>query len=439
MPQYSGHENQPHTVMPDLPDDPYGRDPDLYPPVQDYGSFESRNTPSFEANFQPDSVNDIVINSRYSELPSAEEQPARPRRQRAGHRLHDGHPQQTRAAQKLEVIYDIDEVPARSTPPQKRPQPRPHHQRRDEVVETSLQAQAIPADVVTGVGAASDRRASRSSAHSNENSAWQWRPVVLPGLRDILEQCVPTMVMALSTLAALITIDLIPMLDGVWAFIVMTPSIALYYFADSTIHPLWKRSALLNLVAVGVFYPLLIVRQSYLRVPFVEWSNGTLSMPLISTLTVVILMALLALAAAGMSQDDPEYAGVLFLPAAMLVPFFAGASEIVSLRTALIIATVVFAMSSILTVIASMLSGSYPLLVAPIALALEFLVLPLSDGSPIFPTGAGVASKLLFFLLVAATVGFTVSMPSLATWVRSVRDMVRYDMTDFPGTSAAHR
>jgi hypothetical protein len=148
-------------------------------------------------------------------------------------------------------------------------------------------------------------------------------------------------------------------------------------------------------------------------------------MPLLATFTISVLLLLLALAAAWMSLDDPEYAGVLFLPAALLVPFFAGATEIVSLRLALIIAALVFLASSVLTVIASMLPGSYPLLVAPVALALEFLVLPLSDSVPIFPIGAGMASKLLFFVVLAATVGLTIAMPSLAAWVGSVRDLVK--------------
>ena len=234
----------------------------------------------------------------------------------------------------------------------------------------------------------------------------------------------PTLIMAFSALLGLIVIERVPSMEGLWAPIVIAPSVAFYLLADKQVHPMWRRSALMNLAAVGVFYPLLIVRQSYLRVPYVEWGNGTLTMPLVSTLTIVVLLAGIAIAAAVMSQDDPEYAGVLFVPAALLVPFFAGATEIVSLRTALIVAVGVFLASSVLTIVASMLPGSYPMLVAPVALAIEFFILPLSDSVPIFPMGAGTAAKLLFFVVLATTVGLTTAMPSLAGWVRQVKDLV---------------
>ena len=256
---------------------------------------------------------------------------------------------------------------------------------------------------------------------------------MLPSFRQMLEQAWPMLVMALSLLMGLVVIDRAPSLEGLWAPIVLAPSVALFLLADKQVHPLWRRVAFINLIICGVFYPLLIVRQSYLRVPYVEWGNGTLRMPMVSTITIVILLAAIALAAAWMSQDDPEYAGVLYLPAALLVPFFAGATEIVSLRTALIVAAGVFLAASVLTIVASMLPGSYPMLVAPIALALEFMILPLSDGVPIFPLGAGMASKLLFFVVLATTVGFTIAMPSLAGWVRQVRDIVR--SVDHPGAA----
>lgn len=440
MPQHSGQNDQPHTIMPDLPGDPYGRDTDLYPPVQEFMRFDYWAESNLDANFDQQSADDLVVHNRFSELPNQpQRESARPARRRAGHRLQDGHPQQMRSAnsEPLTIVYDINDAPAQQPQRTNAPRRRPRA-RRDEVVETSIQTSAVPADLVTSVGT-QPRRRQRQHTQRQNNGAWKWSPIVLPSLREMLEQCVPTLVMAFSLLFAIVMIERFTFLTGIWALFVLAPSVALYAFADSAVHPLWKRSALLNLAAVGVFYPLLIVRQSYLRVPFVEWGNGTLTMPLMSTLTVVLVLGALALAAAWMSVDDPEYAGVLFLPAAMLVPFFAGATEIVSLRTALIIATFVFLASSVLTVIASMLPGAYPMLVAPAALALEFFLLPLVDSSPIFPTGAGTASKLLFFVLLATTVGLTVGMPSLANWVRTVRDLVRYGTGESPNVRRAIR
>lgn len=423
MSHRSDRDNQFNPIMPDLPGDPYGRDTDLYPPVPDFPGYDYWEESNFDGDFDSERyAPDLVIHDRYSELPggtaSDEDHVAdpgpQPRRKPYRERR-----RQAQMAATGDIIYD-DVLPDEHIPSSRESS---RKRSSDRVTGTTLQAAAMPADMVIGTRGASRGSASRSRSGGG-SSSWGWSRIVMPSFSQILEQAVPTLVMAFSLLLGLIIIDRVPSFEGLWAPIVLAPSTLLFVFADKQVHPMWRRCALINLGAVGVFYPLLIVRQSYLRVPYVEWGNGTLQMPMASTLTIVVLLGFIAVGAAWMSQDDPEYAGVLFLPAALLVPFFAGATEIVSLRTALIIAAGVFIAASVLTVIASMLPGAYPMLVAPVALALEFLVLPLSDSVPIFPLGAGMASKLLFFVVLATTVGFTVAMPSLAAWVRQVRDLV---------------
>lgn len=423
-------DNRNNSDMPDLPGDPHGRDKDLYPPMRDFPAFDYWD----EANFEPDfsterEQRDIVIDDRFSQIPSVSQQRGM---------LDDGpQPRRARYQQRMEVVSDLPAVQPtrkRQVPPQQRRRPRPAPSpRSDTVTGTTLRAEAISADVLTGTRAAAQPMVRRQPRRRSGNPAWRWTPITLPTPRQMLEQAVPALVMAFSLVLALVVIQRLQMLELLWAPIVLAPSVALVFLSDRKLHPLWYKVSLINLATVGVFYPMIIVRQSYLRVPFVEWGNGTLTMPVLSTLTVVFLLFVLAIIAGWMSADDPEYAGILFLPAAMLVPFFAGATEIVSLRTALLIATGVFVVVGILTIVASMLPQNYPLLVAPIALALEFFVLPLSDSAPIFPLGAGAASKLLFFVLLASTVGFTIGMPSIAAWVRQVRNMVVSAMAE-PGT-----
>ena len=425
MSHRSDRDQQFDSAMPDLPGDPYGRDSDLYPPVSEFPHYDYWDESNFDGDFDSERyAPDLVIHDRYSELPGVEAQLSveqdrvtdpgpQPRRKPYRERRREA-----QMAATGEIIYE-DILPQRRNTPGSR-------ERGDRVTNTLLQAAAVPSDVVTGTRSTPRSRSNRRSSRGGGGSAsWGWSRIVMPSFRQMLEQALPTLVMAFSLLLGLVVILRVPALEGLWAPIVLAPSVVLFMLADKQVHPMWRRCALMNLGAVGVFYPLLIVRQSYLRVPYVEWGNGTLQMPIVSTITIVILLGIIALAAAWMSQDDPEYAGVLFLPAALLVPFFAGATEIVSLQTALIIAAGVFIAASVLTIIASMLPGSYPMLVAPVALALEFLVLPLSDSVPIFPLGAGTASKLLFFVVLATTVGLTVAMPGLAAWVRQVRDLVK--------------
>lgn len=414
----------PHSpIMPDLPGDPYGRDSDLYPPVPEFPRYDFWDESNFDGDFDSERyAPDLVIEDRFSELPaSTTKSPIQEDRvqEPAPRRRTPYRERRTRLqASAMDIVYDDDAVSDR--------RPARRSNRGDSVTGTSLHAAAVPADMVTGTRHRTRRRRTAHARSGNGN--WGWSRVVLPSFRQMLEQAWPSLVMALSFLLGLFVIDRAPSMEGLWAPIVLAPSVVLYWLADKQVHPLWRRVAFMNLMVCGVFYPLLIVRQSYVRVPYVEWGNGTLQMPVIATITIVVLLAAIAMAAAWMSQDDPEYAGVLYLPAALLVPFFAGATEIVSLRTALIVAASVFLATSVLTIIASILPGSYPMLVAPVALALEFMILPLADGVPIFPLGAGTASKLLFFVILATTVGFTIAMPSLAGWVRQVRDIVRaYD------------
>lgn len=246
----------------------------------------------------------------------------------------------------------------------------------------------------------------------------------MPQPRQMLEQALPNLLLCVTAIGVLFLMPYLPFGLPLWAPLVLLPMLALLSFSNTKVHPMWSRAALVNLVTVGAFFPVVIVRQSVLRVPFVEWGNGTLAMPVMATAGVLLLLGLIALGSAFLCEEDPEYAGIVFLPAALLVPFFAGATEITSLSTAFFVLAAIYLASALLTVVASMLPGAFPTLVAPIALALEFLVLPMAGNTPIFPVGAGLSAKLMFFALLFVAVGLTISVPMMAVWVRQVRRIV---------------
>ncbi len=285
---------------------------------------------------------------------------------------------------------------ARPEPVVKRPP-----SRQDRVLEQPrMRASAVTGDVITSIRPAEHVSPSRPRARRQRNPAWRWESIVMPQPRQMVVQAWPSLLMAISVLGTLAVIGFIPGGLPLWAPMILVPTLVLLLRADHARHPVWGRAALVNLAVVGAFFPLMIVRQSFMRVPFVEFGNGTLVMPVAATVLVIGGMAVIALAAAFLSQEDPEYAGMLFLPAAMLVPLFAGANEITGLSTALLILGVIYLAVGGLTVIASMLPAAFPTLVAPVALALEFFVLPVSEGAPIFPLGAGMSAKLLFFAVL---------------------------------------
>jgi hypothetical protein len=286
-----------------------------------------------------------------------------------------------------------------------------------------MRAESATADFVTNIRPA---RAERPSAsRRRRNPAWSWTSLVLPQPLPVLEQALPNLVMAATAVIILLIGAVAPLGIPLWAPSLMLPTLGLYALANRSVHPMWRRAALVNLATVGAFFPFLIVRQSALRVPFVEFGNGTLLVPLVSTVAVVFLLVALAITSAVLCEEDPEYAGIVFLPAAMLVPVFAGTTEITSLTTAITVAAGIYLVSAVLTVVASMLPGAYPTLVAPVAIALEFLVLPLSGSTPIFPVGAGISAKLLFFVVVFVAVGLSIAVPMLSVWTRRVHRIVQ--------------
>lgn len=233
------------------------------------------------------------------------------------------------------------------------------------------------------------------------------------------------MVMAFSLLAVVGIASFAPLGVPLWAAGVFIPTVLFAWLADAILHPHWRRVALINIVTMATAFPMLVVRQSVLGIPFVDQGNGTLLAPTVATAAVILVLILLAVTCAVLSQEDPEYAGVVFMPAALLVPFLAGQTEILGLADGLIICAGIFLTSALLTVLASMLPGIYPALVAPLAIAVEFILLTLVREASIFPIGAGTAAKVLFFVVVIVTVALSIIVPLLSQWIRHITKMMQ--------------
>lgn len=237
---------------------------------------------------------------------------------------------------------------------------------------------------------------------------------------QIVQEALPNVVMAVSALLVVGLASFAPLGVPIWAAGVFLPTVLLAWLANATLHPHWRRTSLVNLATMAAVFPALVVRQSVLRIPFVDGGNGTLMAPTVATASVIVVLVLLAAASAVLSQEDPEYAGVVFLPAALMVPFLAGQTELLSLRSGLLICTGIFVTGAGLTVLASMFSGAFPMLIAPTAIAMEFVLLTLFRDTSIFPIGSGTAAKILFFVVVIVTVALAIAVPLLSQWIRQV-------------------
>ncbi|HEU0165269.1 MAG TPA: hypothetical protein VFQ54_09505 [Thermomicrobiales bacterium] len=260
-------------------------------------------------------------------------------------------------------------------------------------------------------------------------------PFVLPPARALLAEAVPSLVMAAAALGAALLGALEILNIPLWAFGMIVPPLLVFALADGVTQPLWKRASVIDLVVLLAIFPLLVVRQSVARIPFMDTSNGTMMAPVLMTLILLIGLTGVAVGSAALCREDPEYSGVVFLPAAMFVPIFAGATSITSFRTAMLMTATIYLATAILTMVASVAPRQWVIVFTPATLALEFLILTAVRGSDIFPIGAGFASKALFFFVVAYTVALAIAVPMLSYWVRHVSLIVHGAIAQEPPPS----
>ncbi len=254
------------------------------------------------------------------------------------------------------------------------------------------------------------------------NAKAQRRPMlpVMPPLLLMVEQALPNLLVVVSAAVVLLLGAFTPLGLPVWAAGLFVPTIVLAVGASGVAFQAWRRTAIVNLATLAMVFPVLVIRQSVIRVPFVDGGNGTMMAPVLATVAVILLLTLLAVACAVLSQEDPEQAGIMFLPAALLVPLLAGQSDLVSLSSALKLALGVYVASAFLTVLASMLPVVAATLVVPAAIGLEFIYFTLFQTTSIFPTGSGITAKILFSAVVVVTVALAIAVPMLSTWIRQV-------------------
>jgi len=248
---------------------------------------------------------------------------------------------------------------------------------------------------------------------------------VFPSGRDVIDQAFPCALMAVSIAVVWLLGRHTPFGVPVWAAGVFIPTVLLAWTSSTSVRQPMQRAALINLATMAIVFPVLVVRQSVVRIPFVGSENGTLLPPFIATVSVVVLLTAIAIATAILTQEDPEFAGIVFLPAALMVPALAGQSSLVSLSSGLLVAMAVFILAALLTMAASMVPPIVAILIAPVAIALEFLVLTIIRSTSTFPVGASGTAKVLFFTIVVTTVALAIAVPFLSTWERQVTRLAR--------------
>lgn len=269
------------------------------------------------------------------------------------------------------------------------------------------------------VAARENQRATQPAHRPTESPARaQSETIVLPMPRQILSQTVPSVTAAVSLVLCARGAELLsPHGLPVWIVLLLGPSLVLFLAANRLTHPYWRNAALANLATIAIVLPVLAIRRFTIAVPSFDHGHGVLLAPVLATVAAIAAIGALAIGIAFATREDPEYAGLLLLPACLLVPMCVGMSMNLTLATWLTATAAVFVAAGLATVVASLLPGALAALVAPVAIALEFLFLTLIERTPVFPQSAGTAAVLLFWSVLIVAVVLSVLLPVFSAWL----------------------
>lgn len=245
--------------------------------------------------------------------------------------------------------------------------------------------------------------------------------IVLPTPRQIAGQTVPSLLAAVSLwLAARGATLLSPLGLPFWLIILLAPTLLLLLITNRVLHPFWRNAALANLATISIVLPILALRRYAIAVPSFLDGHGVLLAPVVATIAAAVAIITLAIGIAFATREDPEYAGLLLLPACLLVPMCVGMSINLTLSTWLTASAAVFVAVGLATLTASLLPGALAALVAPGAIALQFLFLTVIRRNPVFPHAGGPAALILFWSLLVIVVVLAVLLPLLSQWLGRV-------------------
>ncbi|CAN5778204.1 hypothetical protein BH20CHL3_BH20CHL3_10290 [soil metagenome] len=174
------------------------------------------------------------------------------------------------------------------------------------------------------------------------------------------------------------------------------------------------RAWLVGLVTAVIALPIFAIQLTLAREPYAGTTYGS-SAPLIAaTAAVALTLVLTALLLAIVSHDAPEEAALLFMPLALLIPAVIGirseVAEVAAIRA--------LAESSLVAAGASVIAWSLPRatrpLIAPAAMAVQFILLWMMGRGPSFSSTSGELAPLALGGQLALAVILVVAVPLLA-------------------------
>lgn len=174
----------------------------------------------------------------------------------------------------------------------------------------------------------------------------------------------------------------------------------------------------IHLAASIGLLPMLAIQVALIREPYVAIESGSAMPAVLATLLVIFFATVLAAVSAVRFWTRPDQASLVFLPVALMIPQAVGSRSEIGIGQALGILAVAMLLGALATVISSYLGLGVRLLVAPTTLAVLILLLWIAGRGPVFrPTSGGIV-RMLYIMILAATVVLVVCVPIFSVWLR---------------------
>lgn len=178
--------------------------------------------------------------------------------------------------------------------------------------------------------------------------------------------------------------------------------------------PYWQMALLATLILM----PIATLQASASRVPFVAIARGSAGPLLWLTLATAVALLGLWLFAAHQADDSPQDGGLVFLPAALLVPAIMGAPGALDETSALMMLGEALLVAGIAIFVGLLAPGRWRPLTGAVAFGAQYALLwALGRGPVLGPDGGAVVAVSAIFLL-ALTALLTVLTPLAALFSR---------------------
>jgi hypothetical protein len=178
--------------------------------------------------------------------------------------------------------------------------------------------------------------------------------------------------------------------------------------------PYWQMTLLVTLVLM----PVLALQASASRVPFVAIARGSAAPLLWLTLATCVTLFGIWLFAAHQSDQAPENASLLFLPAALLVPAILGAPGSLDETSALSMLGEACLVAAVWNFVALLAPANWRPIAGGIALGAQFVVLWMLGQRPVIGHDDGTVVPASAGLLLALTILLTILTPLGALFSR---------------------